>query len=56
MKAFGLIEIERKSAIVILRETKMQSVGIMADLLAIRVAPRVGLKKKKKMVLKLRSH
>lgn len=41
-----MIEIEGKSATVILTETKMQSIGITADLLLIRVAPRIGLKKK----------
>ena len=35
--------IGRKSANVILREAKMKSVGIMADLHVIRVAPRIGL-------------
>ena len=42
----GLIALKgigRKSANVILREAKMQSVGIMADLHVIRVAPRIGL-------------
>ena len=41
----GLIALKgigRKSANVILREAKMQSVGIMADLHVIRVAPRIG--------------